>query len=254
MTAAWQDVRRSDLYRLRVEEGLYWREIGERFGVSEFIVLRQGAVWKIPRPEDPRLLDWHRLSDADLRRLYLIDGLTQTQIGARYGVSHTTVSDRLRTLGLAQGQRSSRGRLAWATATKEEIAALYWDGRLSSNQIGRRYRVHGKVVLKRMAAWGIPRRSRGATPPAAWYTVSDREIARLYHEEDLSGAEIGRRLHVSGTTVRRRLRAAGIPIKSPYYTRTPHPWSDDHAHDHDARRAAHLAAYHAWLAAQGATP
>ncbi len=94
---------------------------------------------------------------AEVRRLYA-EGLSATQIGKRVGLSTTTVTKRLRAMGLAVSGRSTSD--VW-DGRKEEMEYLYHVARLSQGQIAAYFGVAYAMVQKVMDRLGIARRGKG---------------------------------------------------------------------------------------------
>lgn len=250
-SCSWPDAKRSDLYRLRVEEGRSLKAIGALYGVDRETVRQQCLRWGIVPDSLARLAEWRALSDADLVRLYVHDRLSQEEIAARFGVCKRLVFRRLFALGVTGGRR---GRLAWASLSDEALAALYWADHLTAGEIADRYGVTESAVLHRMERAGIPKREPGGKSHARFrerynggHAPSAAEIARLYHEEDLSLTEIARRFSLCPWTIYARARDAGIPKKDPAYHRHAPAWFNFEGADRSAMREAHLAAYREWL-------
>jgi DNA-binding transcriptional ArsR family regulator len=151
-------VSAAELRRLYDQQRLAPGEIGERVGVSGRTVrawLRQLGIPLRPRPERRR----RRLppTAAELRRRYVADRLTSGQLGARYGVSATTVRRWLKAAGIP---RRVPGRHSRAP-DREELCRLYQDQRLSTTQIGLRYGVGQTTAHNWLRAAGIPLRPQG---------------------------------------------------------------------------------------------
>lgn len=245
---SWEDAKRSDLYALRITREWSIRQIACLYDVSQWIVRRQLRLFEIPDLDAFR--EWHALPDDALIRLYLHDRLSHAEIGARYGVQRVTVGRRLVLLGITG---SRRGRQGWATLPPETLVRLYWDEGLTPREIGSRYSVCENAVLKKMARCEIPRRGvggAGRVRETRWHALSDREIAALYHEEDLSQAEIARRYGVIPGTVRTRLNAIGCPLKHRGYHAIRPAWYRHENSRREERHALHLALYRRWLAGQ----
>jgi len=90
-----QDISEADLVRLYCDEGLSANEVARRLGWSASAIYSRLAALGIARRTQ-----WaHNTVDADvaeLRRLYVEDGLSLSEIAARYGCALTTIWRRLR--------------------------------------------------------------------------------------------------------------------------------------------------------------
>jgi len=95
---------------------------------------------------------------------------------------------------------------------KTVLQRLYWEEELTLVQVGARMGMSGTCVLRKMRAYGIPRRpahrpqGRGASVGIA---VSG--VVRLYREQELSLRLIGEAYGCSAETVRRCLVDAEVP-------------------------------------------
>src|SRR5262245_42896648 len=95
-------VSREELSRLYHEHGMTTEEIGKRFGVSGEVVRYRMAQHGIARRGQPWSSQEIRaqLTCDELKRLYVVDGLSLAKIGQRFGVGETTIHDRLRKCGV----------------------------------------------------------------------------------------------------------------------------------------------------------
>jgi transposase len=157
-----------ELRRLFEQQQLAPAEIGEQVGVSGRTVrawLRQLGIPLRPQPQRRR----RHLppATAELRRGYLADGLTTSQLAARYKVSATTVRRWLIEAGIP---RRTPGRHSHAP-TRKELSRLYQVQGLSTTQIGERYGVGQQTAHTWLRAAGIPRRRQG--PPTRADTPAD---------------------------------------------------------------------------------
>jgi transposase len=162
-----------ELRRLYEQQQLDPAKIGQQVGVSGRTVrawLRQLGIPLRPQPQRRR----RHLppAAAELRRGYLADGLTTSQLEARYKVSATTVRRWLIEAGIP---RRTPGRHSHAP-TRKELARLYQVQGLSTTQIGERYGVGQQTAHTWLRAAGIPRRRQG--PPTRADTPPTHPIAR----------------------------------------------------------------------------
>lgn len=135
----------------------------------------------------------------EMRRLYVDEQLSTTQIADRAGLSPATVWKRLVDAGVQMRQRGVQPQLS-----DDELRHLYIEQRLSTLQIAARTGMSTSGVGSALQRAGIPRRGAGVL------TVDDETLERLYVEERLDTDQLAARFNVAPYAVRRRLRAAGI--------------------------------------------
>ena len=142
----------------------------------------------------------------EMRRLYVDEQLSTTQIADRAGMAPATVWKRLVDAGVRMRRRGVPPRLS-----DDELRHLYIDQRLSTLQIAQRTGMSTSGVGAALQRAGIPRRGAGEL------TVDDQTLQRLYVEERLDTDQLAARFDVPPWTIRRRLRTAGIhrPAGSP---------------------------------------
>jgi len=190
--------RNDEIARLYAERDLTLREIGERFGLTSsavYYVLQKGGVSRRkpgPRPTagSPGQL---RERNHEIARLYVEEGLSPQELGARFGLG----DERIR-----QIVRRPRER---------EVARLYAEERLTVEGFGARFALtRGRVrqILGGVGV-GLRRASSGPAPPPH-LKERDGEIARLYAERDLTLREIGERFGLTRERVRQIAGRAGL--------------------------------------------
>jgi transposase len=152
----------AELRRL-YEQQLAPAEIAERFGVSGRTVRAWLRRLGIPlRPQPERRGRPLPPTAAELRRRYVADGLTITQLAARDGVGTSTVRQWLQNSGIP---RRLPGRPSQAPS-REELVRLYVAEGLSSTQIGQRYGVSQQTALRWLRAADVALRPQGQTTRA----------------------------------------------------------------------------------------
>ena len=163
----------------------------------------------------------HRVSPAELRRLYEQQQLVPAEIAERLGVSGRTVRAWLRRLGIPlRPQPERRGRPLPPTAA--ELRRRYVADGLTIAQLAARYGVGTSTVRGWLQNAGIPRRLPGRPSQAP----GREELVRLYGAEGLSTTQIGQRYGVSQQTALRWLRAADVALRpqgQPTRANTPRP-------------------------------
>jgi transposase len=148
----------AELRRLYEQQQLAPAEIAERFGVSGRTVrawLRRLGIPLRPQPERRG----RRLppTAAELRRRYVADGATITQLAAGYRVGTSTVRRWLADAGIP---RRLPGRPSQAPS-RQELVRLYVAEGLSTTQIGQRYGVSQQTALRWLRAAEVALRPQG---------------------------------------------------------------------------------------------
>jgi transposase len=150
----------------------------------------------------------HRVSPAELRRLYEQQRLVPAEIAERLGVSSRTVRAWLRRLEVPlRPPPERRGRRLPPTAA--ELRRRYGADGLTIAQLAARYGVGTSTVRGWLQNAGIPRRLPGRPSQAP----GREELVRLYVAEGLSTTQIGQRYGVSQQTALRWLRAADVALR-----------------------------------------
>ena len=164
--------------------------------------------------------------DTEAIRLYVEEGLTLKEVGARLGVSPSTV------WGVLQKAAVTRRR-ANVTERNDEIARLYAEGDLTLKEIGERFSLSKERVRQIATRAGVPRKKGGRTPRGGRrYALVPRdmwkykqEIIHLYVDKRLSLKEIGERFGRSHVAIIHLLEAADIRRRVRGW-RSGWPWRD----------------------------
>lgn len=101
------------------------------------------------------------LPDDELRALYLEQGLTMTELAARFGVGESSIRRRLNALLIPTRPRGPMGSRPSAriTLTPIGLRALYIEQKLSIPQIAELYCCANETIRLRLIKYGIPIRS-----------------------------------------------------------------------------------------------
>lgn len=129
------------LRRLHFQEGRSAADIAREYGVGEYAVFKH--LRRLRRPEDPRA---HRqkappVDEATLRRLYVDLRLSLLAVGARVGISGSTVRKWLRQYGIPlrpAGQSVPAQKSRRFQISKSELRNFYGRQKLSLEEIARR--------------------------------------------------------------------------------------------------------------------
>lgn len=148
-----------------------------------------------------------------LRRLYEDDRLSIAAVARELNATVHLVRTWLRedriTIRPAGGSHGNHPptKVRKPAPPEPELRRLREQDRLTLGQLARRYGVHPQTASRWLSAAGLP----GHLPPAG-PQVSDEQIAALYQQEPISGAEIARRLGVTDARVSAALRRQHISI------------------------------------------
>ena len=110
-------------------------------------------------------------------------------------------------------------------AELDEMRRLYEDEMMSLREIGRVFGVTRQAVHSRFVTAGIPRRSHYSKRFIEFteqrrerinqlLTTQSDEIVKMYEDEKLTLAKIGKRLDISATRIRDHLVECGVEIRS----------------------------------------
>lgn len=167
------------------------------------------------------------LPEAELRRLYQVEGWTQAQIAARYGTIKRIVKAHLDRFGIPTNQggqlagRPVGGRRFVPRLSKAECQDLYELQGLSLKSIGARCEppIDSNTVRRHLDHHGIEVRPRGRGGKRQQMARSqkpaiDRDVlVDLYVTRNLGHEEVARVLGCSAGTVTRNLRIHGIEVR-----------------------------------------
>jgi hypothetical protein len=127
--------------------------------------------------------------DAALTGLYLGQGLTAAQVGARIGMPGRTVQDRLREHGIRRRTRGGWQREDRRSLPAGPLRALYAADGLSAADVGRELGVSGKAVLRAAHELGLAVRAGGAVAQAGPEEV---RLIEALHSDELVAAALAR--------------------------------------------------------------
>ena len=151
---------------------------------------------------------WHPsfrgdLDDEEIKKLYIEEGLSTTQISKKFETDATTINKRLKKQGIKVQDKRIRNDL-----DDEEIKKLYIEEELSTYQIGEKFGVYHSTINKRLKKQGIKVQDKRIRND-----LDDEEIKKLYIEEGLSTYQIGEKFGVSDSTIGRRLKKQGVKVQ-----------------------------------------
>lgn len=183
------------LYR----DGCTEREIARILGVSRRRVANALSVAGVERRPAARACP---VDDAELRRLYHDEQLTQAQLAERLDAAPGTVARWLAECGI--GTPDPR-------IDHQRLRQRYVDEQATTREIAAELGVSHNRVIRELALAGIPRRSRhDRRPTGPRAAVTDERLAELYVERGLTIRELTVMFGVSDEYLRKRLRQCGL--------------------------------------------
>lgn len=157
-----------------------------------------------------------KISEEDIRRLYVDGGLSLKRTADVLGVHFTAVHKRMIDLGIPR-RASGSGKSPELVPQKTELSIdmirhLYEVERWSAPRIGKLCGLTGQAILNRLRKADAAVRPGNRRPAG----VTDDLLRQFYVEERLSTRRVAHLLGISATSVRRYLIAAGIPLRAQY--------------------------------------
>jgi transposase-like protein len=210
---SWAERRERALALYR--EGLPGEEVAARVGASYSSVYRWLDEAGLPRRGPRRGVESPRAYSAEVRERALelhAAGVSAKAIGARLGVSDSSVSGWLHEAGVPKRWKRPPGAPRVVSAeVREQALELYATG-VPVKEIGARLGITRTAVYHWLDAAGVPRRGprpRAENPYAHPEAVRERIFA--LNAAGVPVKEIGARLGISRTAVYRWIDAAGVP-------------------------------------------
>ncbi len=191
-----------EIARLYVKEQCTLAEIAQELGADDGTIRQRLVRMGVPR--NSRSKAYTLLDDNEIKYMYVVERHTMTEIAQKLGVSAPTIRQRLITQGVPLRSKSENLRLP---LNEDEIIRLYIEERKSSTEIAQQFGVDRSVILDRLEARGIPRRTSGETQQLP---LDENEIVRQYIEERKSTCEIARQLGTNDVTILKRLKKQGV--------------------------------------------
>lgn len=158
-----------------------------------------------------------------LRDLYVSQGLTPSEIGARYNVQAQTARKWLKEDGFKlPPSKPPRTKVKYPPPPEGELRNLYEVQRMTAEQIGEQFSVSNATVCKWLKSYGIQARpagiglaTRGIEPPTC------EELTRMIHADRLTYAQIAVQYGVDQSAVQHWLNRHGIE--------RPLTWFEEHS-------------------------
>lgn len=145
------------------------------------------------------------ISKKILSDLYYKKKMNQTDIGKRFGVSGSVISQRMKEYGLEARVRKK------VLIPKTVLRELYCEQKLSMREIGEKLGTNKDIVRLRINEFGFKTREPN------FYTkknIPKTLLKDMYLKKKMSGEEIGKEIGVSGSLVIRALHAHGIKLRT----------------------------------------
>lgn len=157
-----------------------------------------------------------------LRDLYADQGLTISEIGARYEVQDQTVRKWLKADGFTFApSKPPRTKVKYPPPPESELRNLYEAQRLTMEQIGEQFNVSGGLVKQWLKRSGIQARPNGTGLAARGIEPPTREeLTRMIHTDRLTYTQIAVQYGVDQSAVQHWLNRHGIE--------RPLTWIDQH--------------------------
>lgn len=192
------DVPRDALKRLYVQERRSAYDAAKELGVKPNVVYRRLREYGIPirasRVDIPK---------NTLERLYLEERKTAADIAKELGVTPHVVYHRLREYGIKRSRRID--------LPVKVLEQKYVTEKKSAAEIAVELGVNAGLVLANLHRAGIPVRPTNNKPRVP---ISKEDLIRMYQNEGLTMADIGRKLGCDQSLIWRRLKTYGIPRRN----------------------------------------
>ncbi len=142
---------------------LYWNkqlssvQIGKRYGLIGQDIIYLMKKFSIPRRT---LKEAHKklfIPKKELSKLYWKDKLTLEKIGKIYGLKQYHIHYLMEQFSIQRRNPSEAHKKLFIS--KQKLYDLYWNKRLSTIKIGKKYGINGWVINKRMKEYKIPLRT-----------------------------------------------------------------------------------------------
>jgi transposase len=204
------ELTRNVLEELYVRQDLSAQAVAARLGTSAARVRKELRRFGIPvRRAGARPVVAPALPAHTLRRLYVTEGLSVSEIAARYNTTANQVRQRLRSKGIRRP--THRPRPEPPAPPRALLEAFYIGQRLTSEALAKRLHTSAPRVRAWLRAAGIPVNPR--TTRATRRDVAAVVLRDLYVTQELTIGQVAQRLKTTPIVVRRSLHAHGIPVR-----------------------------------------
>lgn len=152
-----------DDFATAYQSGKPLKSLAKQFGVSLGTLHSWRNKLGLPRRKRHRLsgtADLGTVPRARLESLYVVEGLSQTEIAKMYGTTNSAVSKRLDQFGISLSNAEMRRRQAAAHALEvpDTFAETYADRSIPVREVARRYAVSVATVHNWRNRLGLPKR------------------------------------------------------------------------------------------------
>lgn len=216
----------TEIVRLYKAEHLKATELARRYNVSIGTILKHLYNNGIPKiyhnyKHNPNSAHKHTFTETDIKeiiRLYTVEHLSTIDIGKRYGVSFSTIKDRLKENNI-QIRHRYYNKYRKTLIKSEEIPSIIKNAQVINT------RLTGEVTCpichktRRLSSLTRPRikdivNSNGKCQPCSHATVLDINTIRpLYIEQKMTTKHIGKLFNVAHITIDNLLKANNIPMR-----------------------------------------
>jgi len=156
------------------------------------------------------------LDPATVRKLYWGGKKSTINIGKMYGVNPGSLYRWMKEHDIQTREKAEANLLRRKLMlTSDDLRKLYWDKKMTAEEIGKLFGVKGATVRYRMHKYNIATRTphEAALLRSSVKVPTSDELHRLYWIEGKSTIRIGEQLGVCKDTVRKWLNAYKLPIK-----------------------------------------
>jgi transposase-like protein len=168
----------------------------------------------------------------ELSSLYADLGMSLKQIADKYHVSPTTIHVWMREYDI---KTRERGRYAIQIPTKEDLCALYVDGKLTMSDLSRIYNVSKTTIVYWLRHHQIKdekRRDFCGTNALKHNKPTKEILLNLYENKNMSASHIGELYDLSTTTILTLCREYGVKPRTKGKAKILHPTEEELMNDY----------------------
>jgi len=155
-----------------------------------------------------------KLLKEELEQVYLCDGASPSEIGAKHGVSNVTIRNWLKSHKIPIRNLSETRLNGKIKPTREQLKTMYLDQEMNTYEIAKIVGVANVSISRWLKGYGIPMRTLSESMLKGVVKPSKEELERLYLDEWMNTYKIGELLRVSNVTIIAWLNKYEIPMRS----------------------------------------